>query len=148
MDTNTRADGLPITEAVRTISYLGGKYGVDFAPAPDARLRGRGKPDGIKECERAFALHGFAVLGAVDEIIVDPKDCPEDATPEQRELIAERLSHAAGREARTRQAEECTASGCDCNNCEDRAERDAADDEYRWCLQQTLPFLRARLAAS
>lgn len=64
--------------------------------------------------------------------------------PGDLERVAEQLADAAGAEARARQIESCTKSGCIFDRCADRAEDDAARNEYAFCVAQGLEFTRRR----
>lgn len=132
-----RADGLRCSTAARTIEYVAQQHGViterrgwtlvSAAPVPRASAEQIGP---------IMALHGFAVTptpAGEDHVhlSIDATSCPADTDPRaERSRLAEELAESAGAEA-----------GDDW-----RARERAANTEYSWCMQQTLPFLRDRAA--
>jgi hypothetical protein len=138
----TRIDGLAVSTARDTIRYIAGTHGAALDTGPrSGHLRGWIRPSAVEPLKKALDRHGFEVVTVPDGnqvmIDVDPETCP-DTTPEARESLADRLATLAEREARE-----------NTDNCNvDAAALDAADNEYRWCMTQTLPALRLRAAAS
>lgn len=158
MDTDTRTDGLAITEATRTIRYIAGRAGVELEQTLHrrggrewpGRLRGRGSRTACEQIADIMRLHGFATVVVDDStaavIDVDPASCPVGATPGERLQLAERLADEDGRDARAqwldfRRVGEAPGYGDTAGD----AYKHAADSTYLWCEQHTLPFLR-RLA--
>jgi hypothetical protein len=137
-----RKDGLSISQAVLTIRYLAGKTGVPLTEAEDGHLRGL--VTNPVELFIMLGLHGFTgrveYIEGESIIDIDPASCPDDATPEERERLA---GLCASRSAAMEYALH-SGSAAEAEQAADRA----YDDEVRWCLTNTIVFLRRRAATS
>lgn len=70
----------------------------------------------------------------------------EPMSTSMREKIAEQLATKAGREERARQLADCEANHCTADGCADRAESDAADNEFRFLMHMDDASLLERAA--
>lgn len=138
--TNIRRDGLSIGAAASTAEYVLGRHFRLTTVRAGAVVR---TVDAVTDDQAREILeilsggHGLGVSFDDRCAIVDVSTCPADATPGERESLANRLAEQCGSEARTSARE-------DGDDVEAAGER-AADEEFRWCMQQTLPFLEHRL---
>lgn len=147
---NKRKDGLNFESAVVLAARICSRRDISLERTGKLTLKSTGLLT-AQAAEQLHAclvdLHGFgvSVTGEDDarSVMIDVSTCPDDATPEERERLAETEAAAWEQD----EAERLTNAG-ESDSFVISLSSTRRSQQYSWCMQQTIVFLRKRAQAA